>query len=446
MTTQKWGARATERGEGLVLGVLLGGVGRSWYSGDGRPDDLIALDRYAQQARLAEAAKLHTIFLADGLTVNESAPEPGLEPVTLLSALAARTDRIGLIGSVSTSFTEPYNLARQIASLDHLSRGRAGWNLVTSAWGEENFGKVLPPHDDRYAVATEFVEVVRALWESWDADAIVADRERRLLVDPARVHRIDWESEHFSVRGPLNVPRSPQDRPIIAQAGSSDAGRTLGATHADVIFTTGLTETEPSIELYDDIKRRARAAGRHPDDVKILPGVAPVIGSTDAEAQRFWRESHEHFDFERGRASLAGQFAGVDFAGIDLDAPVPVHLLPPAESVQGRRSRYEVILRLVQTGELATVRDVILYHASAAGHWFPIGSVERIADELQDRYERGAADGFNILAFVQHYPGGLEAVTEHLVPELQRRGIFHHDYEHETLRANLGLARALQEA
>ncbi|WP_426324040.1 NtaA/DmoA family FMN-dependent monooxygenase [Microbacterium sp. E-13] len=442
--TERWGDRPTERGEGLVLGVLLGGVGRTWFDGATEPDQLTTITRYVEQARLAEAARIHTIFLADGLTVNETAPEPGLEPVTLLSALSGFTERIGLVGSVSTTFTEPYNLARQIASLDHISRGRAGWNLVTSAWGEANFGRELPAHDDRYAIAEEFAGVVEALWDSWDADAIVADRDRGILVDPARVHRIDWVSKHFSVRGPLNVPRSPQGRPIIAQAGSSEAGRSLAARHADVVFTTGLVELEPSVELYDDIKGRAIAAGRAHGDIKILPGVAPVIGSTDEEAHRFWVEAHEKFDWEKGRASLAGQFAGVDFDGIDLDAPVPLSLLPEEETVQGRRSRYGVLLRLIRSGRLRTVRDVILYHASAAGHWFPIGSVESIADQLQERYERGAADGFNILAFVQHYPGGLEAVTDHLVPELQRRGIFHTEYEHATLRGNLGLTPALE--
>lgn len=430
---------STSSQDGLVLGLLLGGVGKALRKEPDDPHVLTDIAVYADQARKAEAAKLHTIFLADTVTVNEKSPTPGLEPVTLLSALAAVTERIGLIGSVSTSFTEPYNVARQIASLDQISRGRGGWNLVTSAWGEENFGVVLPAHDERYAIATEFAEIVTRLWESWDHDAISYDGDHGVQVDPARVHRINWESDHFQVRGPLNIPRSPQNRPILAQAGSSDAGKELGARFADVIFTTGLVDIEPSIELYNDIKARARAHGRHPDAVKILPGVAPIIGSTDEEAYRFWRESHEHFDFEAGRQALAGQFGGVSFDGYDLDAPIPVHILPEIDDVQGRRSRYEVVRRLIDKGHLTTVRDVILYHASAAGHWFPVGSVENIADQFEERWRRGAADGFNILAFVLNYPWGLEAITEHLVPELQRRGIFHTDYEHETLRDNLGL-------
>lgn len=440
VVSSAWRNRKSDRGLGLSLGLLLGGPAKNWRQTHTEPSRIVDVAVYADQARKAEAAKIHTIFLADGLGSSRADANPQLEPITLLSALATLTERIGLISSISTTFTEPFNLARQVASLDHISRGRAGWNLVTSSMGAENFGKELPAHDDRYALGTEFVEVVKALWDSWDADAIVADRERNLLVDPDKVHQIDWKSEHFSVRGPLNVPRSPQGRPIIAQAGSSEAGRTLGAAHADLIFTTGLIDLEPSQEIYADFKRRAMAEGRAPDDLKVLPGVAPVIASTDAEAQRYWRESYEHIDFEKSRRGLASQFAGVDFEGIDLDAQIPLHLLPEEETVQGRRSRYGVLRRLILEGQLRTVRDLVIYHSSAAGHWFPIGSVEHIADLLQERYETGAADGFCILAFVFNYPGGLEAVTDHLIPELQRRGIFHADYEHETLRENLGLA------
>jgi N-acetyl-S-(2-succino)cysteine monooxygenase len=424
----------------LALGLLVGGINSNWRVAYADSTPKVDIAPYIDQVRKAEAAKIHMIFLADGVTTNRKAPDLGLEPITLLSALAAVTDRIGLIPSVSTSFTEPYNLARQIASLDHISRGRAGWNLVTSAWGGEQFGKVLPEHDDRYAIATEFVGVVEALWDSWDADAIVADRERNVLVDPAKVHRIDWKSEHFSVQGPLNIARSPQGRPIRTQAGSSEAGKNLGASHADVIFTTGLTELEASQELYDDIKRRAVAVGRSPGDVLIMPGVAPVVGSTDKEARRIWEQSHDGYDFDKGRTALSTQFNGIEFTDYDLDDPIPVDKLPPEESVQGRRSRYGVLLRLIQKGELRTVRDLILYHASASGHWFPIGSVEHVADLLQERFEKGAADGFMFLPFYSRYPAGLGALTDHLIPELQRRGLFHTEFEHDTLRANLGLA------
>jgi FMN-dependent oxidoreductase (nitrilotriacetate monooxygenase family) len=438
--TEKWGNRISGRGPGLVLGQLLGSTGQSSRAGDrSAGDNLLDINIYIEQARQAEQAKIHTIFLADTVAVSETAPRPSLEPVTLLSAVAAHTARIGLIASVSTTFTEPYNLARQILSLDHISKGRAGWNLVTSSTGEKNFGKALPAHDDRYAIAEEFAAVVQSLWTSWEPDAVGRDGRNRQLVDPAKVHRIDWKGRNYTVRGPLNISRSPQDRPILAQAGSSEAGRGLGARVADVIFTTGLVELEPSAALYADFKARARAAGRSPDSIKILPGVAPVIGSTDDEARRFWRRIVEDIDFDEARRALAGQFAGIDFEDVDLDAPIRLEELPEVASVQGRQSRYGVFRTLIETGKVRTARDLIIYHYTAAGHWFPIGSVENIADQLQERYERGAADGFNFLAFVLRYDWGFEALTGHLIPELQRRGIFHREYEHETLRGNLGL-------
>ena len=424
----------------LVLGLLPGGIWRNWKEPDSRADEALRLSLYRDIAQRAEAAKIHTLFLADGVTVDRQDPKPSLEPVTLLSALAAVTERIGLVGSISTSFTEPFNVARQVASLDHISGGRAGWNIVTSAWGERNFGRdPLPPHDERYEIAEEFTQVVTRLWESWDADAVVRDVGRDLFVDPERIHAIDHDGVHFAVEGPLNTARTPQDRPILAQAGSSEAGRDFGARHADVIFTTGLIDVEESRAIYRDIRRRAVEQGRAADAVKILPGVAPVIGSTEEEARRLWEDSLSDHDLERGRESLSKQFGEFDLAAIDYDEPFPLDLLPDEEEVQGRRSRYGVLKSLLLTGRAKTLRDLILYHSSAGGHWFPIGTAEQVADQFEDRFRTGAADGFNLLGFFQNYRGGFEAITEGLIPELRRRGIFHHDYEHETLRENLGL-------
>ncbi|MDH2328186.1 NtaA/DmoA family FMN-dependent monooxygenase [Cereibacter sp. SYSU M97828] len=273
------------------------------------------------------------------------------------SALAAHTSRIGLIASVSTTFTEPYNLARQILSLDHISGGRAGWNLVTSSAGEKNFGRALPAHDDRYAIALEYADVVRALWESWDADAVVYDDAGRQIVRPDKVRRIDWNGAHYSVQGPLNLSRSPQNRPILAQAGSSAEGTELGGRVADVIFTTGLTELEPSIDVVRAYKRAAQSHDRRADGIKILPGVAPVIGSTDEEAKRQWDKLVDKIDFEAGRKSLAGQFGGIDFDGVDLDEPIRLDSLPRTEAVEGRRSRFGVFRKLVESGRVKTVRD-----------------------------------------------------------------------------------------
>lgn len=439
--TETWRGRISPRGEGFVLGLLLGGTGLPSKPGTRRrAEDPLDVSLFIEQAKQAEAGKIHTIFLADGLTVSEKAPRPGLEPLTLLSALATHTSRIGLVASVSTSFTEPYNLARQILSLDHISGGRAGWNLVTSSAGERNFGKALAPHDERYAAASEFADVVRALWESWEPDALSRDAEGGLRVAPEKVRRIGWRGPNYAVEGPLNVSRSPQDRPILAQAGSSSAGKALGARVADLIFTTGLTEIEPSIQVARDYKTLAQSHGRSPDAIKILPGVGPILGSTDEEARRQWERLVEGVDYEAGRESLASQFGGVDFGGFDLDAPIPLERLPRTEEVQGRRSRSEAFRRLIESGRVRSIRDLIVYNSFGAGHWFPIGSVENVADQLQERYERGAADGFNILAMTLHYDLGLEAITDHLIPELQRRGIYHRDYAHSTLRGNLGLS------
>lgn len=426
--------------DGLVLGVLLGNPSQNWrrrYPHDQTPRSDI--QHYVTEAQQAEAAKLHTVFLADGVASSPQSVDLGLEPTTLLSALALQTERVGLIGSISTSFFEPFNVARQVASLDHISAGRAGWNLVTSAAGGPNFGKDDATHDTRYEIAEEFAGVVDSLWESWDSDAVVADRERNLLIDPERVRAINWKSKHFSVQGPLDIGRSPQGKPVLAQAGSSDLGKNLGAARADLVFTTGLIDVDESVAFERDFAQRVERAGRQRSEVKLIPGVAPVIGSTDEEAKRLWHEAYADLDFEAARRQLASQFDGRGFEDLGLDDAVPVDSLPPESAVEGRRSRYGVLLRLLQRGELRTVRDLVLYHASAAGHWFPIGSVERIADQLQERFERGAADGFNFLPFYNNYAHGLSAITEHLVPELQRRGLFQTEYAHSTLRENLGL-------
>ena len=251
---------------------------------------------------------------------------------------------------MSTSFSQPYNVARQIASLDHISRGRAGWNIVTSAWGGENFGIELP----RTTSGTPSRRSSRAS----SRRSGTAGRRARSSATPSatcsstppRCTAINWESEHFRVAGPLGVPRSPQGRPIIAQAGTSPAGKAFGARHADVIFTTGLTDLRESQDVYDDLRKHVVNAGRDADSVKVLPGVAPVIGSTDAEARRIWEDSHDDLDLERGLAALTKQFGGVDLSGYDPDAPIPLADLPPEEAIEGRRSRYGVLRRIIESG------------------------------------------------------------------------------------------------
>jgi N-acetyl-S-(2-succino)cysteine monooxygenase len=436
----------TKRSDEMVLAVLIGGVGNhigAWRRPTSRVEEKYGLSLFKDVVGWAEAAKLHAVFIADTLRLEtdtlRTQPLAHLEPVTLLSALAAVTEHIGLIGSISTTFSEPFNVARQLASLDHLSGGRAGWNLVTSAWGEENFGRELPSHDERYERGAEFAEVLFELFDSWDEDALVLDRERGLYADPEKVRRIDHVGRHFDVRGPLNLARSPQGRPIVAQAGSSGTGQDVAARFADVVFTTGRTTDEDSLAFYRSLKRRVADHGRDPGEVKILPGVSPIIGETESEARAIERELNGYIDLDAGRLRLARQLAGSDLSGLELDEPIPLERLPEEAAVEGRRSRYGVYRALIQEGW--SLRRLIEWEVSSAGHFVPVGAPEQIADLLVERFEGGAADGFILLP--SYLPEGFALLTDALVPILQDRGVFQTEYAGNTLRENLGLGRVL---
>ncbi|WP_168701982.1 NtaA/DmoA family FMN-dependent monooxygenase [Gordonia paraffinivorans] len=441
MTSSHQGTRVAS-GEQLVLATLIGGVGNhvgAWRRLNSRVEEKYDLSLFTDVVRWAESAKLHAVFLADTVRLDAESlrtqPFAGLEPVTLLSALAAVTEHIGLIGSISTTFSEPYNVARQLASLDHLSRGRAGWNLVTSAYGEENFGVELPPHAERYERGAEFAQVLCELFDSWDADAIRIDREAGVYADPDRVHRIDHRGKYFSVQGPLNVARPPQGRPIIAQAGSSDHGQAVGARYADLVFTTGRTTVEDGARFYRSLKTRVVAAGRSADEVKVLPGVSPIIGETEAQARAFEKELNGYIDFDDGRVRLSRQLAGIDLSDLELDEPIPAERLPAESAVQGRRSRYGVYLDLIAEGW--TLRRLIEWEVSSAGHFVPVGDPEQIADLLLGRFEAHSADGYILLP--SFLPEGLQLLTDAVVPILQERGAFHTEYADGDLRDSLGL-------
>jgi FMN-dependent oxidoreductase (nitrilotriacetate monooxygenase family) len=435
-------------GEQLVLAILIGGVGNhtgAWRRPGSRVEEKYSLSLFRDLAGWAEAAKLHAVFLADTLRLDldsvRGQPFSGLEPVTLLSALAAVTERIGLIGSISTTFSEPYNVARQLASLDHLSNGRAGWNLVTSAYGEENFGRELPGHDERYERGAEFAGALRALWDTWDSDAVRIDRARGVYADAGKVHYADFTGKHFSIRGPLNVARPPQGYPVIAQAGSSGTGQDVAARYADVVFTTGRTSDADSLAFYGSLKSRVAAAGRDPSDVKILPGISPIIGETEAAARAIERELNGYIDLEAGRSRLARQLAGTPLDDLDLDKPVPLSRLPAVAAVEGRRSRFGVYRELIEEGW--TLRRLIEWEVSSSGHYVPVGAPEQIADLLLRRFEVGGADGFVLLP--SYVPEGFSLLTDALVPILQERGAFQREYAGQTLRENLGLAPYLKE-
>jgi FMN-dependent oxidoreductase (nitrilotriacetate monooxygenase family) len=400
---------------------------------------------FADFARAAEAAKFDAVFLADSVGVRlrnlEAASHKAhagvsvFEPLTLLSALAVVTERIGLVATASTSFTEPYNLARQFASLDQLSGGRAGWNLVTSSDQDvaHNFSHATPiRHADRYERAEEFADVVTGLWDSWEDDAFLRDRASGRYFDPAKLHVLDHRGKHFGVRGPLNVPRSPQGRPVVVQAGSSEAGKELAARTAEAIFTAQLT-LEDAVAFYADVKGRLARYGRSPDDLKIMPGAFPVVGRTEAEAREKFEELQALVQPVVGLDLISGLAGGTDLSGLPVDGPLPT--LPDTES---SKSRQNLLIDLARRENLS-IRDLYLRVAGARGHWQIVGTAEQIADQLEERFVHYGADGFNIMAPI--VPGGLTDFIELVIPELRRRGLFRSEYEGRTLRENLGLQR-----
>jgi N-acetyl-S-(2-succino)cysteine monooxygenase len=397
---------------------------------------------YQRLAREAEAAGLDAIFLADSVATEDG---PGaerfsrstrFEPITLLSALAASTERIGLVSTVTTSYHEPYSVARQLASLDQLSGGRVGWNVVTSDNAGEagNFGREHHlGHGDRYARASEFLRVVQGLWDSWEDDALLDDRSGGRFYDPAKRHELQHRGAHFRVRGPLNVARSPQGQPVIVQAGSSEAGRQLAAASAELVFTAQASLASAQA-FYADLKARTEAAGRSRDALRILPGAYIVVAPTRAEAQDRQAQLQSLVHREAALGLLSRMIGNIDLRGYDWDQPLPP--LPLTDS--GQRSRQQLLTQLgadrgLTLGELATAVT------GGRGHLSLVGSAVEVADVLQAWFESGAADGFNLMAPV--LPTGFEAITRLLVPELRRRGLVRERYEGRTLREHLGLPR-----
>jgi FMN-dependent oxidoreductase (nitrilotriacetate monooxygenase family) len=415
----------------------------SWRHPDAAPFALTDIRYYQDLARRAEAALFDSIFLADQLALAEDvahAPRIWLEPLTVLAALAVSTGRIGLIATASTTYTEPFNLARQFASIDHISNGRAAWNIVTSwlATAARNYGgDGQVSHADRYARGEEFMAVVKALWDSWVEDAVVDDRASGRYARAERIRPIDHRGDFYRVAGPLNMPRCPQGRPVLVQAGSSDTGRRFAARHAEAVFTAHLTK-ETAQEFYADLKRLAAAEGRRPDQVLILPGLSPTLAATEAEAQRLMREINDLTDPEVGRKRLSGRFGGFDFSHLPLDRPLAPEDFPDPDTVQAARSRTVVILNLVRRDK-PTLRQLLGYLAGARGHFTTAGTPEQIADLIEDWFNDGAADGFNVMPPL--FPGQLDIFAAEVIPILQRRGLFRTEYAGTTLREHYGLAR-----
>jgi FMN-dependent oxidoreductase (nitrilotriacetate monooxygenase family) len=392
-------------------------------------------------ARTAERGKFDLLFLADSAAVSvfgspESRGRMGkvvkFEPITVLSALAAVTTHLGLVATCSSTYNEPYTLARQFASLDQISGGRAGWNLVTSNNEAEAFNHgrdVHAAHADRYDRAAEFAEVVNGLWDSWDEDAFIRDQATGVYYDPAKMHVLNHRGKHFAVRGPLNVARSPQGRPVLVQAGASDTGRGLAAQMAEVVFTAQTT-FEQAAEFYGDVVGRLPRYGRTQADVKILPGLYPVVGRTESEAR-------EKFDFLQslihpsvGLAVLEHTI-GVPLSHLPLDGPVP-----EMADTNGPLSRQRLLLEAARRDKL-TLWELCLLNAGPRGHLLTVGTPRQIADVMEHWFKNGACDGFNVMP--AWLPGSLTDFVDMVIPELQRRGLFRTEYEGKTLRENLGL-------
>ncbi len=424
----------------MHLGVFVLGTGNhsaGWrYEGAATSNNDLSVTQ--EIGRIAERGKFDLLFISDGL-VMDAGDHPSFlcrfEPTTLISVLSASTKHIGLGATVSTSFGEPYHVARAFASIDHISGGRAAWNVVTSSQPRAalNFSRERHmEHELRYEVANEFVDVVRGLWDCWDDDAIVADKTSGRYIDPGKVRPLDHKGRFFQVKGPVNIARCPQGHPVIIQAGGSPSGLDLAARTADVVFSV-VQELASAQAAYADLKGRLAKYGRNPDQLAVLPGVMPIIGETDSEAKdrlgllQSWLTPTNALTLVSGRI-------GYDVSGYPLDAPVP----PPPPGENGSQTFHKVLYETARRQNM-TLRDLYNLTAAARGHWVLCGTPGRIADTLEEWFVEGAADGFNILP--PYFPGAFADFVDLVVPELQRRGLFRRAYRGRTLRDHLGLAR-----
>lgn len=427
-------ARAQDRKLHLNINLRsLGSHSSAWRVSSAGPSGYLRKEYYQELARIAERGLLDSIFLADILAAIPNpgfAPSWSLDPAIIATTMGEATEQLGFIVSNSTTFDHPYSVARRFASLDHILGGRIGWNVVTSydKGAAANFGSAgLPSHADRYARAGEFVDVVHKLWDSWESGAIAENGTAPSFADPDRIHRIDHAGERFSVRGPSQVPRSPQGRPLLVQAGASEPGRELAAKYADAVFTSQLS-LAAAREYYADLKKRAAAYGRDPDRIVVLPGLSLVLADTEHAARQRKSELDElHGGIEAERVHLARRL-GIEPARLALDEPIPHHLLEQARSAIGSHGFADATTEYV-VRENPTARELI---AKGGGHHrLLVGTPEQAADTIETWFGSGAADGFNLMFDV--YPTGLEVFVDHVVPELQRRKLFRTSYEGSAL-------------
>jgi N-acetyl-S-(2-succino)cysteine monooxygenase len=417
-----------------------------WRHPDAIPTYDMDFQAYAHITQVAEAAKFDCIFFQDTVGVSGSrqlargerarsklSRTVKLEPTATLAALAMVTERIGLVATATTTYNEPYNIARRFMSIDHVSDGRAGWNLVTSQIEDEseNFGfDQHMAHAERYERAEEFYEVVTGLWDSWEDGGLPRDKASGVYMDRDKVHFLDHVGKHFKVKGPLNITRSRQGWPVIAQAGSSEAGRELAARTADVVFTAQ-TRIDEAKAFYADIKRRAARYGRSPEDIKIMPGLTPVLGRTMDDAKASYEYLQSLMPDDVALLSLTHISGGLDLTRYPLDGPLPD--LPPSNAAKARQA---LVVKTARDNDM-TLRQIARHTAAGTGHRVIVGTAEYMADEMEKWLNEEAADGFNVVC--NHYPRPFEDFCTQVVPVLQRRGVFRTDYEGTTLRENLGL-------
>jgi FMN-dependent oxidoreductase (nitrilotriacetate monooxygenase family) len=426
----------------IVTAALMHGLGihlGAWMARDGEAADYVSPDLYQRLARKAEEGKLHALFLAEQITNQENGvdrPCGTLDAVTVLSFMAAVTERIGLVGTASTTYNQPYELARRFATLDHLSRGRVGWNSIATQnphTMEQFGGGEHPDHEARYERADEFIEVVTQLWDSWEPGSLVGDKANAVFGRADLVHEINHVGTFFQVKGPLPFARAPQGRPVIFQAGSSPRGREQAARFADCVFTAQHL-MEDAVDFRNDMRRRAVEQGRNADSIKILPGLSLILGETEEKAWDRKKRLEEVLGTGPNIAKLARRL-GMPAEVMKLDEPLPLDQLVPEEEFKGSIGFRRSILNLAAKENL-TVRELSLRYGG--GHQEVIGTPEQIADQMEAWMKAGAADGFTLM--IDMLPSGLEDAVDMLIPELQRRGLFHREYEHQTLRDTLGLA------
>lgn len=422
----------------LKFGAILTGVGitqNDWLNPEIPGDASVDIDWYRRQAQQAEAAKFDLVFIVDSPYITpESAPHylNRLEPLTLLSAVAGATSKIGLVATLTTSYTEPFNVARQFASLDLISNGRAGWNVVTTGLegAAGNFGREEHiDHTDRYRRAREHVQVVQGLWDTYEDDAFPRDKQSGIFLDAQRQHRLDHRGEFFSVTGPLNIARSRQGQPVIFQAGISESGRDLAAHFAEGIFA-GVDSFEDAQAYYQDIKARTAAAGRNPDHVVILPGIVPIIADTDEQAQQIERERYGELDIGKALVQLGRPFNYHDFSQYPLDEPFPELGYLGSNGYRG----YAEHIKNTAREEGLTLREAALRFTKRYSSF--VGSPLTVANEIERWFVEGAVDGFNIRL---NAPSEFALFADKVLPILRERGLFRSEYSHDTLRGHLGL-------